>query len=215
MDFMKKLKYDEKGLIPTIAQDYKTGEVLMCAYMNEESLGKTIETGTATYFSRSRNELWTKGETTGHFQNVKEIRVDCDNDTLLLKVEQVGVACHTNNPSCFYRRLEAENLVEIPTGKNARQGILYDVYNVICDRLENPKEGSYTNYLFGKGLDKMLKKVGEEASEVIIAAKNREKDEVKYEVADLLYHLSVVLVEQGVNWDDIFKELEGRYGKPA
>ncbi len=213
MEFLNDLKFDEKGLIPAIAQDAVSGEVLMCAYMNKESITKTLETGKATYFSRSRNELWEKGETSGHYQYVKDILVDCDGDALVLKVEQEGAACHTENPSCFYRKVIDGKLVEIPTGLGRQPGILYDVYNIIVDRVKNPKEGSYTNYLFEKGIDKMLKKVGEESAEVIIASKNYVKAEVQYETADLLYHLSVVLVEQGLTWDDIFGELSSRYNK--
>ncbi len=211
MEFIKDLKFDEKGLIPAIAQDAVSGEVLMCAYMNEESIKKTIETGKATYYSRSRQEIWEKGETSGHTQKVKEILVDCDGDAIVLKVEQTGAACHTENPSCFYRKVIDGKLVEIPTGLGNSPKILYDVYDVIVDRVKNPKEGSYTNYLFEKGIDKMLKKVGEESAEVIIASKNYVKSEVQYETADLLYHLSVVLVEQGLTWDDIFAELSSRY----
>ena len=185
----------------------------MCAYMNQESLAKTIETGKATYFSRSRQELWEKGATSGHVQHVKEILVDCDGDALVLKIEQTGAACHTENRSCFYRKVVDGKLVEIPTGLGRNPKILYDVYDIIVDRVKNPKEGSYTNYLFEKGIDKMLKKVGEESAEVIIASKNYVKSEVQYETADLLYHLSVVLVEQGLTWNDIFEELSSRYNK--
>ncbi len=211
MEFLNDLKFDEKGLIPAVAQDAVSGEVLMLAYMNEESIKKTIETGHATYFSRSRNELWEKGATSGNYQDVVDMYVDCDGDAIVVKVRQTGSACHTGNRSCFFRKVVDGKLIEIPTGLAARPGILYDVYNVIVDRVKNPKEGSYTNYLFEKGLDKMLKKVGEESAEVIIASKNRVKAEVQYETADLLYHLSVVLVEEGLTWDDIFVELQGRY----
>lgn len=211
MEFLKNLKFDEKGLIPAVAQDAVSGEVLMLAYMNEESIKKTIETGHATYFSRSRSELWEKGATSGNYQDVVGMYVDCDQDAIVIKVRQTGNACHTNNYSCFFRQVADGKLIEIPTGMSAKPGILYDLYNVILDRVKNPKEGSYTNYLFDKGIDKMLKKVGEEASEVIIASKNYVKSEVQYETADLLYHLSVVLVEQGLTWDDIFVELQKRY----
>lgn len=213
MEIMKNLKFDEKGLIPAIAQDAISGEVLMCAYMNEESLQKTMETGRATYFSRSRQELWEKGATSGHYQTVREILLDCDGDALVLKVEQEGAACHTGNRSCFYRKFVDGKWVEIPTEGAVSPQILYDVYQVILDRVKNPKEGSYTNYLFEKGIDKMLKKVGEESAEVIIASKNYVKSEVQYETADLMYHLSVVLVEQGLTWDDVFAELASRYKK--
>ncbi len=213
MEFINELKFDENGLIPAIAQDAVTGEVLMCAYMNKESIHKTLESGKATYFSRSRQELWEKGATSGHVQYIKEILVDCDGDALVLKIEQTGSACHTENRSCFYRKVVDGKLVEIPTGLGRNPKILYDVYDIIVDRVKNPKEGSYTNYLFEKGIDKMLKKVGEESAEVIIASKNYVKSEVQYETADLLYHLSVVLVEQGLTWNDIFEELSSRYNK--
>ena len=213
MEFLNELKFDEKGLIPAIAQDAVSGEILMCAYMNAESLEKTMETGRATYYSRSRQELWEKGAVPGHVQHVKEILADCDGDALVLKIEQEGAACHTGNLSCFYRKVVDGRLVEIPTGLGRNPKILYDVYNIIVDRVKNPKEGSYTNYLFEKGIDKMLKKVGEESAEVIIASKNYVKSEVQYETADLLYHLSVVLVEEGLTWDDIFQELSSRYDK--
>ncbi len=213
MEFIKDLKFDEKGLIPAIAQDAVSGEVLMCAYMNAESIQKTIETGHATYFSRSRQELWEKGATSGHYQTVKDMYLDCDGDAIVLKIEQEGAACHTGKRSCFYRKLVDGKWVEIPVEGAVSPQILYDVYNVIVDRVKNPKEGSYTNYLFEKGIDKMLKKVGEESAEVIIASKNYVKAEVQYETADLMYHLSVVLVEQGLTWDDIFTELASRYNK--
>lgn len=213
MDWIKDLKFDANGLIPAVAQDAATGEVLMLAYMNEESIRMTLESGNATYFSRSRQELWEKGAHSGHVQKVQEIYVDCDADAIVLKINQHGAACHTNNYSCFYRRVVDGKLVEIPTGQGMSPKILYDVYDVIVDRVKNPKEGSYTNYLFEKGIDKMLKKVGEESAEVIIASKNYVKSEVQYETADLLYHLSVVLVEQGLTWNDIFEELQSRYKK--
>lgn len=212
-DFVKDLKFDDRGLIPAVAQDAVSGEILMLAYMNEESIKMTLESGHATYFSRSRRELWEKGSHSGNLQFVKEILVDCDMDAIILKIEQKGVACHTGNPSCFYRKVVDGKLVEIPTGVDTNPKILYDVYDIIVDRVKKPKEGSYTNYLFEKGIDKMLKKVGEESAEVIIASKNYVKSEVRYETADLLYHLSVVLVEQGLTWDDIFGELRSRYNK--
>lgn len=201
------LKYDENGLIPVIAQDYRTNQVLMQAFMNEESLKLTQQTGKATYFSRSRDKIWVKGEESGHFQYVKEILVDCDGDSILLKVEQVVAACHTNNYSCFYRKLDGSDFDE---NQQPNPSVLYDVYDVISDRLINPKEGSYTNYLFEKGIDKMCKKVGEEAAEVIIGAKNNSIDEVQYEVADLIFHLLVLMKEVGVKPEDIFKELQKR-----
>jgi phosphoribosyl-ATP pyrophosphohydrolase/phosphoribosyl-AMP cyclohydrolase len=202
-DFISKLKFDDKGLIPAIIQDYTNGQVLMLAYMNEQSLRKTMETGQTHFYSRSRDELWHKGETSGHFQNVKGISYDCDADALLIKVEQMGAACHTGHRSCFFN-----TVIEQPdVGK---EDVLAELYDVIVDRKNNPKEGSYTDYLFEKGIDKILKKVGEESAEVIIAAKNGVYDEVRWEVADLFYHVLVLLVQQGMTLDDIYAELKGR-----
>ncbi len=198
-------KTDEKGLVPCIVQDYKTKDVLMMAYMNEESFAKTLETGRMTYFSRSRNELWVKGETSGHFQYVKSLSIDCDKDTILAKVSQVGAACHTGNRSCFYTPL-----VEKEYNDTNPLTVFQDVYDVIMDRKKHPKEGSYTNYLFDKGIDKILKKVGEECTEVVIAAKNPDKDELKYEISDLLYHLMVLMAERDTTWTEVIRELAER-----
>jgi phosphoribosyl-ATP pyrophosphohydrolase/phosphoribosyl-AMP cyclohydrolase len=198
-------KLNADGLIPVIVQDYKTDEVLMLAYMNEESYNATIQTGRMTYYSRSRNELWTKGETSGHFQYVRSIEIDCDNDTLLAKVKQICAACHTGNRSCFYRNLIATEYAETNPLK-----IFNSVMDIIEDRKQHPKEGSYTNYLFDKGIDKILKKCGEEATEIVIAAKNPDPEEIKYEISDFLYHVMVLMVLKGVTWDDIVKELANR-----
>lgn len=208
MDFINEVKFNEKGLVPAIAQDYKTKEVLMLAYMNEESLKKTMETKRAHYYSRSRERLWLKGEESGHFQYVKDIRYDCDKDTILLIVEQIGAACHTGERTCFYRSAIGDLGAEEEKMQSA--SVLYDIQGTITDRRDNPKEGSYTNYLISKGNDKILKKIGEEAAEVIIATKNQNKDEIIYEVSDLMYHLSVGLVHNGLSWDDIFNELRKR-----
>ena len=210
MNLADVVKFDDKGLIPAIIQDYKSGTVLMMAYMNKESLEKTIETGKTVFWSRSRNKLWMKGETSGHYQHVQNIRIDCDEDCLLIEVEQEEAACHTNNYSCFYRKYNDGKLQEAQQSDFNKAKVLEDVYNVIVDRVKNPKEGSYTNYLFEKGIDKMLKKVGEETAEVIIAAKNNAPDEIRYEVSDLIYHLLVMMVERKVSLDDIYSELEGR-----
>jgi len=207
------LKFDDKGLIPVVTQDFKTKEVLMVAYMNEEAFAKTIETGKVHYFSRSRSKLWLKGETSGHFQFVKAIKLDCDGDTILIEAEQIAAACHTGNKTCFFRTLTEGKWEETTANTNDEElsaGILKEVYDVIVDRTVHPKEGSYTNYLFTKGLDKILKKVGEEAAEVIIAAKNKSKEEIRYEVSDLMYHLMVLLVERGLTLEDIYGELKGR-----
>ena len=201
-------KTNEQGLVPVVTQDALTNEVLMVAYMNEEAYQKTLETKKAHYYSRSRQQLWFKGETSGHIQHVQSVLVDCDEDTLILKVRQEGAACHTGNFSCFYREiLTADDLQTVETISSK---VLEEVYQVVVDRKLNPKEGSYTNYLFDKGIDKILKKVGEETAEVIIGAKNEGCDEIIYEISDLLYHLTVLLVEKGANWNQIFKELAKR-----
>lgn len=198
-------KTNEKGLVPCITQDYRTGQVLMLAYMNEESYRATCETGKMTYFSRSRQELWCKGETSGHFQYVKELALDCDNDTILAKVHQVGAACHTGSYSCFYKELAKKDYVDTNP-----LTILQEDFDTIQERKNHPKEGSYTNYLFTKGIDKILKKCGEEASEIIIAAKNPDAEELKYEIADFLYHMMVLMAECDLTWEDITKELANR-----
>ncbi|MCH5266760.1 MAG: bifunctional phosphoribosyl-AMP cyclohydrolase/phosphoribosyl-ATP diphosphatase HisIE [Lachnospiraceae bacterium] len=198
-------KLNDDGLIPAIVQDYRTGEVLMLGYMNEESYANTLKTGRMTYFSRSRQELWVKGETSGHFQYVKSMALDCDNDTILAKVHQIGAACHTGNRSCFFKALAKKDYLEA----NPLQ-ILMEDYDVIMERKAHPKEGSYTNYLFDKGLDKILKKCGEEATEIVIAAKNPDAEELKYEIADFLYHMMVLMAECDLDWNDITKELVNR-----
>ncbi len=202
MELMKNLKFNEQGLIPAIAQDVSSGEVLMMAWMNEESLKLTMDSGYATYYSRSRQELWKKGATSGHVQKVVSLKYDCDGDTILMLVEQTGVACHTGKKSCFFNEVMDEK--QIPAK------ILDDVFKVIMDRKANPKEGSYTNYLLDKGIHKTCKKVGEEATETVIGAVSGDTDNVRYEVADLLYHLSVLLVQCDLTWDDVFGELEKR-----
>lgn len=198
-------KLNKDGMIPVIAQDYRTGEVLMLAYMNEEAFYKTITTGKMTYFSRSRGQLWVKGETSGNIQYVKVLTADCDHDTILAKVSQVGVACHTGQYSCFHNEIVHKEYME----RNPLK-VFEDEYAIIKDRKIHPKEGSYTNYLFDKGLDKILKKVGEEATEIVIAAKNPDAEEIKYEAADFLYHLMVLMVEKGLTWEDITSELSQR-----
>ena len=201
----KDLKLDANGLIPVVVQDYVNGEVLMLAYMNEEAYNKTLETGIMTYYSRSRQELWIKGLTSGHFQYVGSLDIDCDNDTILAKVDQVGAACHTGSRSCFFQPLMKKEYDDTNP-----LHVFQDVYDVIMDRKKHPKEGSYTNYLFDKGIDKILKKVGEECTEIVIAAKNPDKEEIKYEISDFLYHCMVLMVEKGITWEEIANELAQR-----
>ena len=198
-------KLNSDGLIPVVVQDYKTDEVLMLAYMNEEAFQTTLDSGKMTYWSRSRQELWTKGLTSGHVQYVKSLILDCDNDTILAKVAQVGAACHTGNKTCFFKPLMKKEYDDTNPLR-----VFQEVYDVILDRKEHPKEGSYTNYLFDKGIDKILKKVGEECTEIVIAAKNPDKDEMKYEISDFLYHVMVLMAERGVTWEEITRELARR-----
>lgn len=198
-------KLNSDGMVPVIVQDYKTDEVLMLAYMNQEAYEATLKSGKMTYFSRSRQELWLKGETSGHFQYVKSLTADCDMDTILAKVSQVGAACHTGNRSCFFNEIVKKEYQEDNPLK-----IFESVLDVIKDRKVNPKEGSYTNYLFDKGIDKILKKLGEECTEIVIAAKNPNPNEIKYEISDFLYHMMVLMVEKGVTWEEITTELAQR-----
>ncbi|RBP40273.1 bifunctional phosphoribosyl-AMP cyclohydrolase/phosphoribosyl-ATP diphosphatase HisIE [Garciella nitratireducens] len=204
-EILEKVNFDEKGLLPAIVQDIVSNEVLMLAYMNKESLKKTLETKTTWFYSRSRQKLWNKGETSGNIQIVKELSYDCDGDTVLVKVMQKGNACHTGQKSCFFHQVYKEN------GYAKKENILHLLYQRIEYRKKNPKEGSYTNYLFREGLDKILKKVGEESSEVIIGAKNLSKEEVIYETADLTYHIFVLLIELGISIEEIKQELIKRF----
>ena len=186
------------GLVPAIVQDYYTGRVLMLAYVNQESYNFMLEKGETCFWSRSRQELWHKGATSGNVQKIKHMAFDCDNDTLLIQVEQIGGgACHTGSYSCFGEEAGAFHALE-------------NDYSVITDRGANPKEGSYTNYLLEKGVDKICKKIGEETAETIIAAKNADKDELTAEIADLAYHLLVLMFTQGVAPRDITKEIASR-----
>ena len=200
----EKVKYDERGLIAAIAQDCESGEVLMQAYMNEEALRETLRTGYAHYYSRSRKTLWKKGETSGHVQKVISAAFDCDRDCLLLQIEQTGAACHTGNRSCFFQTKIA--------GERAGAVFLGELARVVKDRKEHPAEGSYTSYLFEKGIDKIAKKTGEEAVEVVIAAKNADREELVGECADLLYHLTVLMEEKGISISDVCTELKKRHG---
>ena len=206
------LTYNSHGLIPAIVQDKSTRQVLMLAYMNKESLAKTVETGYTWFYSRSRQRLWHKGETSGHVQKVADIRYDCDADTLLITVEQTGVACHEGTYSCFSRVLGDDNRLsaEPEAGDGSAAAVLQELYQVIADRKANPKEGSYTTYLFAKGQDKILKKVGEECAETIIGSKNHSKEELLYEMADLWYHCLVLLAYHNITPDELLAELQRR-----
>lgn len=212
---IENLQYNEKGLIPAIIQDRATGQVLMLAYMNQEALQKTVETGVTWFYSRSRRCLWQKGETSGHLQQVKDIAYDCDADTLLITVEQTGAACHEGTFSCFSRTLGSEErtstMMADPTKVYGNAAtVIHDLYHVIMDRKTNPKEGSYTNYLFEKGQDKILKKVGEECAETIIGSKNNDKAEILYEMADLWYHNLVLLAYHDITPSELLEELQKR-----
>lgn len=210
------IKWDESGLVPAIVQDAQSKEVLMLAYMNKESLQRTIETGATWFWSRSRGELWNKGATSGHTQRVISLSYDCDGDTLLVRVEQQGPACHTGSYSCFTNPVAIQGAeAEEREASADRFGILGRLEGVIAQRYAERPSGTYTTYLFDKGVDKILKKVGEESAEVIIAAKNKDNDELRNEASDLLFHLMVLLRERGLPLDDIMAELEGRHGKPT
>ncbi|MFZ5899703.1 MAG: bifunctional phosphoribosyl-AMP cyclohydrolase/phosphoribosyl-ATP diphosphatase HisIE [Bacillota bacterium] len=241
-----KLKFNQDGLIPVIIQDVRTNKVLMLAYMNKEALQKTLQTGETWFWSRSRQKLWHKGETSGHIQRVDEIFFDCDADTLLIKVEQHGACCHEGYLTCFHYKIAESGIAIVgemafdPTsvyGKEAQKevaaadqppvrtqagagpeakksadsvAILDELYELIVSRKNQRPPGAYTSYLFDKGLDKILKKIGEETSEVIIGAKNHIREEVVYEVADLFYHVMVLLADQGIHLNEVMRELENR-----
>lgn len=197
--------FEKQKLIPAIIQDYKTKGVLMLAYVNEESYNYMLEKRETCFFSRSRQKIWHKGETSGNFQIIKKMYLDCDKDTLLIYVEQIGVACHTGNYSCFFNEVvKYDNDIEI-------NNILQGIYNMIDDRNKNPKENSYTNYLLEQGIDKICKKVGEEASETIIAAKNDNKNDLIGEICDLVYHILVLMYNRNVSIKDIKLKLSERH----
>ncbi len=198
-----RIKYDERGLVPAIVQDYLDGTVLMMAWMNAESLQKTLDTGETWFWSRSRQEFWHKGATSGHLQHVKDIRYDCDSDALLVTVEQIGdVACHTGERSCFHQIAGAKTAPPADT--------LSDLYQTICDRRDNPREGSYTQTLFAGGDNKILKKIGEEAAEVVMACKDDDPEQIAGEVADLFYHALVAIAHHRVSIRDVYRKLQSR-----
>lgn len=209
MSFIDELKFDANGLIPAVVQNKDTKEVLMVAYMNADTIEQTLETGRATFWSRSRKEVWVKGATSGNFMYAQELRVDCDGDCLVVLANPAGAACHTGNRSCFYRKVSNGELTDVEETEDL-SAVVAEEEAVVRDRKRNPEEGSYTNYLFDKGEDKILKKVGEEAAEVVIAGKNRSREEIAYETADLMYHLTVMLVDNDMSWEDIYKEMKKR-----
>ncbi|MEB3103168.1 bifunctional phosphoribosyl-AMP cyclohydrolase/phosphoribosyl-ATP diphosphatase HisIE [Paenibacillaceae bacterium T2] len=226
-ELMEQIRWDTAGLVPAVVQDAVGKDVLMLAYMNRESLVKSVETGQTWFWSRSRSELWNKGATSGHVQKIKSLKFDCDADTLLVQVEQTGPACHTGKYSCFYRELplgggksqqaaEQEAAAGSPAEANGIRGgerfqILAALESLIAQRDAERPEGAYTTYLFEKGLDKILKKVGEETAEVIIAAKNRSNEELRFEVSDLIFHLLVLLRDAKLPLDDVLNELNSRH----
>jgi phosphoribosyl-ATP pyrophosphohydrolase/phosphoribosyl-AMP cyclohydrolase len=210
--------FDERGLVPAIAQDDRSGQVLMLAYMNAESLQKTLETGYVHYFSRSRNAIWKKGETSGHFQRLKALHLDCDLDTVLVRVEQEGVACHTGRPSCFFNTPEGEIEESGSIGPWLKDGVLRRVYEVIMSRKEALEDGgqdseSYVQSLLAAGKNKILKKIGEETTEVVAAAAMGQSEEITKEVADLWFHVLVLLGSENIHPEAVFSELERRFGK--
>jgi phosphoribosyl-ATP pyrophosphohydrolase/phosphoribosyl-AMP cyclohydrolase len=217
---LDQIKFNERGLIPVIIQEERNKQVLMLAYMNRESLEKTLKEGRTCFYSRSRKKLWFKGETSGNIQTVKKIILDCDNDTLLVLVEQKGVACHTGNYSCFFKEIEGDKIEEIKLETPQREGkreqsetdseIINEIYRVIQDRKLNYKNSSYVCKLLANSKDLLPKKIGEEAAEVIIALKDKEKSAIIYEVADLWFHTLVALGSCNISPNDIFKELKKR-----
>ncbi|MDA8441969.1 MAG: bifunctional phosphoribosyl-AMP cyclohydrolase/phosphoribosyl-ATP diphosphatase HisIE [Peptococcaceae bacterium] len=218
VEVIAKLKFDAHGLIPAVIQDVKSNAVLMLAYMNQASLTQTLQEGRACYFSRSRQSMWLKGETSGHYQYVRQIYYDCDADSLLVLVEQAGVACHEGYFTCFHNRIEPNGSVTvegeaeaIPEAKLGK--VLDELYSMILERKQSKPEGSYTTYLFDKGQDKILKKFGEETAESIIASKNNDSTEIVYEVSDLLYHMMVLLAYHELGPAQIAAELIKRRSK--
>jgi phosphoribosyl-ATP pyrophosphohydrolase/phosphoribosyl-AMP cyclohydrolase len=215
---LDEIRWDEQGLAPAVVQDAASKDVLMMAYMNKESLRKTVETGDAWFWSRSRTELWHKGATSGHYQKVRSIRYDCDADTLLLQVQPLGPACHNGSYSCFTGAIATQEGQSATDSESKAAGgdrfaILSELESVIAQRDAERPTGAYTTYLFEQGIDKILKKVGEETAEVIIAAKNRNNDELRYEASDLIFHLFVLLREAKLPLDDLMRELESRHVK--
>ncbi|MEX2583902.1 MAG: bifunctional phosphoribosyl-AMP cyclohydrolase/phosphoribosyl-ATP diphosphatase HisIE [Gemmatimonadota bacterium] len=211
MPWLDEIRFDERGLVPVVTQEASTGELLMLAYADRQALETTLSSGQAHYWSRSRESLWKKGETSGNVQEVVDVRLDCDGDAVLYRVRQHGPACHTLERSCFHRRVEEGEL----RGADAGGHILTRVERVVAERADSLPDGSYTTYLFREGVDKILKKLGEESTEVVIAAKNGDPSELRAETADLLFHLLVLLRARNLPPEEVWKELEARFGKEA
>ena len=207
------LKFDQQGLLPAVVQDWLDGTVLMLGYMNQEALARTVATRTVHFWSRSRNKLWEKGESSGHKLHVKALFVDCDQDTVLVKAQPIGPTCHTGERACFFSRLDEQGLVTEEKTQDAAGGILESVLRTILARRANKQAGSYTTKLFAGGHDKILKKVAEEAGEVLLASKGGKKEEIVYEVADLFFHTLMVLGYHGLTLQEIYEELGRRFGK--
>jgi phosphoribosyl-AMP cyclohydrolase / phosphoribosyl-ATP pyrophosphohydrolase len=206
-------KFDQQGLLPAVVQDWLDGTVLMLGYMNQEAIAKTLATKSVHFWSRSRNKLWEKGETSGHKLQVKDLFVDCDRDTILVKAQPVGPTCHTGERACFFSRLDGQGLIAGEKTQDAAGGILESVLRTIRERRAHPQAGSYTTKLFEGGHDKILKKVAEEAGEVLLASKGGKNEEIVYEVADLLFHTLMVLGYHDLALHDIYQELGKRFGK--
>ena len=209
------LTFDGQGLLPAVIQDWLDGTVLMVGYMNQDALMKTLQTRSVHFWSRSRQKLWEKGETSGHFLRVKDLFVDCDRDTILVKAEPAGPTCHTGERACFFTRLDERGLADKTATQESWGGVLESVLRTICERKQHPQPGSYTSKLFEGGHDKILKKVAEEAGEVLLASKGGKRDEIIYEIADLCFHTLMVLGYHGIALQDVYQELGRRAGKPG
>lgn len=213
-ELLEQMKWSADGLVPAIVQDHQSKEVLMLAYMNRESLAKSVQTGETWFWSRSRGELWNKGATSGHKQRIQSMAYDCDGDALLVRVAQAGPACHTGSYSCFFNDVPVSG-AEAHAPSEDRFGALGRLESIIAKRYAERPEGSYTSYLFEKGVDKILKKIGEESAETIIAAKNQDNNELRMEASDLIFHLMVLLRERGLPFDELLREIDERHGKPT
>lgn len=214
-DMTDRFKFDGEGLLPAVIQDWLDGTVLMLGYMNQEAFAKTLATKRVHFWSRSRNKLWEKGEASGHTLHVKELFIDCDRDTLLVKAQPIGPTCHTGERACFFSTMDEQGRIVHRHAQDAQGGILESVLRTIRERRSNPQTGSYTSKLFEEGHDKILKKVAEEAGEVLLASKGGKKEEVVYEIADLFFHTLMVLGYHDLSLQDVYGELGSRFGKPG